>query len=328
MNNSQSLRSTVSEELSSICERVNSCLSGDISAHIARVLKRYGRNQEPPHWFLNLKNHGHLPNLDGKTIGSVVEMLFAAVVETETLVENGIKLEINPARGVDLPDLDLGVKSPSTNYCTSEPFFSAYERLLGSEYDVVVLLTNYQTAKSTPPLKLQLLDGQYLTGSQLADRNLCRLARRIRTSDLASHDPSLKKIFRFLAYVNQSSWRAKQLLKLLDSYLMNPRSEICLEESQLSFSKQNLRLSQKGQDPLPKDELDELERILTAGNHERGLVDACDNWIIDEYQSFAQLPNSNEWKRLESSPLDGKIGMSFALQWRYNFSKVFDNQRG
>jgi hypothetical protein len=78
----------------------------------------------------------------------------------------------------------------------------------------------------------------------------------------------------------------------------------------------------------PTNEMDELTRISTAGSTERGLVDACDNWVIDEYQSFAQMPNSNEWNRVERSPLDGKIGMSFALQWRYNFSRVFGNQRG
>ena len=27
---------------------------------------------------------------------------------------------------------------------------------------------------------------------------------------------------------------------------------------------------------------------------------------------------------LKSGPLDGKIGMSFALQWRYNFGSLFN----
>ena len=319
---------SVASSLDSICAKVNTCLKGEINSKAVPVLKRLGRGQELPHWLPNLQTHGHLPNLDGKTIGSVIEMLFAAVIETETLASEALTLEINPARGVDLPDLELGVKSPSTNYCTSEPFFSAYERLLGSEYDVVVLLTNYQTAKSNPPLQLQLLGGEYLTGSQLADLNLCRIARRIKSSGVSSHSPSYKKLIRFLAYVNQSSWRAKQLLKLLDYHLDHPHKDIPLSDCQASFNKQNERLLAKGQEPLPTNEMDELTRISTAGTTERGLVDACDNWVIDEYQSFAQMPNSNEWNRVERSPLDGKIGMSFALQWRYNFSRVFGNQRG
>ncbi len=75
-----------------------------------------------------------------------------AVLETSTFKKLALPpLRINPARGVDLPDLDIGIKSPSKNFCTSEPFFSVYERLLGSEYDALILLTDYQTAKKHPP---------------------------------------------------------------------------------------------------------------------------------------------------------------------------------
>lgn len=37
----------------------------------------------------------------------------------------------------------------------------------------------------------------------------------------------------------------------------------------------------------------------------------------------ARAPNDNEWGRLLASPLDGLIGMSLALQWRYNFGPLF-----
>src|SRR5207237_3110019 len=123
-----------------------------------------------------LRKHRTLPNLDGKTVGSVIEMVLVAVLETYTFAKLNIPpLRINPAKGVDLPDLDLGVKSPSENFCTSEPFFSPYERLLGSDHDVLVLLTDYQEAKKKPPLRLQIIDFRYLTKSQVADKNLCRI---------------------------------------------------------------------------------------------------------------------------------------------------------
>ena len=32
---------------------------------------------------------------------------------------------------------------------------------------------------------------------------------------------------------------------------------------------------------------------------------------------------NNEWHRFMNSPLDGKISMSFALQWRYNSRFLF-----
>jgi len=53
------------------------------------------------------------------------------------------------------------------------------------------------------------------------------------------------------------------------------------------------------------------------------VIQAADDWIIDTHKDFARIPNDNEWNRYLSSPLDGMIGMSFALQWRYNFSSVF-----
>jgi hypothetical protein len=105
-------------------------------------------------------------------------MLFVSVLETFTYRSYEVSnLTINPAKGVDIPEIELGIKSPSENFCTSEPFFSAYDRLLGNEYDAVILLTDYQTAKKKPPLKIQIINGQYLKGSQIADRNLCRLAK-------------------------------------------------------------------------------------------------------------------------------------------------------
>jgi hypothetical protein len=59
-----------------------------------------------------------------------------------------------------------------------------------------------------------------------------------------------------------------------------------------------------------------LEKIIFQGL-------AADNWVIETQKDLARFPNSNEWARILTSPLDGQIGMSPALQWRYNFSRVF-----
>jgi hypothetical protein len=37
-------------------------------------------------------------------------------------------------------------------------------------------------------------------------------------------------------------------------------------------------------------------------------------------------PGNDEWKLLKDGPLNGKIGMSFALQWRFNFGRVFNGK--
>lgn len=53
------------------------------------------------------------------------------------------------------------------------------------------------------------------------------------------------------------------------------------------------------------------------------VIDAADNWVIETQKDLGRFPNSNEWARILTSLLDGQIGMSPALQWRYNFSRVF-----
>lgn len=54
-----------------------------------------------------------------------------------------------------------------------------------------------------------------------------------------------------------------------------------------------------------------------------GVITAIDDWVAVEHKDFGRLPNDNEWDRIKISPLDSKIGMSFALQWRYNFISIF-----
>jgi hypothetical protein len=157
------LRRILQDNLPKTVQLMNATLAGTGVAKLQPVLGRIGRGMQLPHWYQGLKDDHVLPNLDGKTIGSVVEMLLVAVLETYIFKELRIpNLKINPAKGVDLPDLDLGVKSPSENYCTSEPFFSAYERLIGSDHDLLVLLTDYQEAKKLPPLLTAALIAQPL----------------------------------------------------------------------------------------------------------------------------------------------------------------------
>lgn len=133
----EQLRQAVRDKLDNAIAVVNAALRGKDLAILEPVLQRVGRGGVLPHWYPQLRKRHTLPNLDGKTIGSVVEMLLLAVLETSILKDVGITFRVNPARGVDFPDLDLGVKAPSANFCTSEPYFSAYERLYGNEYDIL-----------------------------------------------------------------------------------------------------------------------------------------------------------------------------------------------
>lgn len=323
------LRAVLQQNLAGTVARVNSALSGTDVDALEPVLSRLGRGRQLPHWYEGLKASKTLPNLDGKTIGSVVEMLLVAVLETHTFAGQAIPpFRISPARGVDLPDLDLGVKSPSENYCTSEPFFSAYERLTGSEHDLLVLLTDYQDAKKKPPLRLQIIQWRYLRGSQVADHNLCRIARKHRDWLMETDESRAMRVFRFLAFVNQSDWRAKRLLSLVDSLRDDGEIRSGIDRAEKDFLKTNKQRLKKDKFPIPDADLEALKAILGVSPLHLGIVDAVDNWVIEVRKDTARGANDNEWKRLRSGPLDGAIGMSLALQWRYNFGPLFgaDNE--
>jgi len=236
-----------------------------------------------------------------------------------------MKLRVNPARGIDLPDLDLGIKSPSKNYCTSEPFFSAYERLYGNEHDCLIILTDYQDAKrSKSAFKLQAESWQYLRGSQIADMELCRIAKKNREQLLADDESTAKRVFRFLAYVNQSDWRCRRLLALVDK--MNDPDEKFdkyLAEIEKDYEKQNKARFKKNNELIPESDLAAIRKIFLATPRSLGVTNQIDNWVTEFLKDASRAPNDNEWERLLKSPFDGKIGMSFALQWRYNFGKLF-----
>ena len=321
----QELRDSVRERLDDAVAGLNRLLSGEEVDQYEEILRRVGRGGKLPHWYEQLRGEHTLPNLDGKTIGSVVEMLFLGVLEKTTLADllEGEPLSVNPARGVDFPDLDLNVKAPSENFCTSEPFTSAYERLIGSHCDALVLLTDYQTQKRSPPLRLQVIKWEYLSKTQIADRALCALAIKHRDRLIEQREAWAKDICQFLAYVNQSDWRARHLLRIVEHMDDSDAVLEDLERTRADFEQKNAERARRDKVPIPDDELEKLLAISEIEPIEAGVVQAVHEWVLDNAAEFARLPNENEWQRFVEGPLDGRIGMSFALQWRYNFGWLF-----
>jgi hypothetical protein len=319
------LRQIVRENLGAIRLAMNSALLGEGLDTMEATLQRVGRGGRLPHWYAELARNGTVPNADGKTVGSVVEMLLVGVLENSDLPFDPFPpQEVNPASGVDLPGLELGVKSPSTNWDTSEPFFSAYERLLGSEYDVLVLLTDYQTAKETSPLKLQITDASYLTKSEIADETLCTLARSNREWLLTVNESWAKKFFRFLAYVNKTGdWRARHLLGLARAVQEPDKVRRLIAAARDDFRVKNARAERRGTGGIPEEEITAIEIVATIEPLHLGVIDALDNWVLETHGEAARAPSVSEWRALKRSELDGKITMSFALQWRYSFRKLF-----
>ena len=318
------LRNLLRERLEETIAELNQALQGLNLERFEPVLSHVGHSETLPHWYKQLCDQQTLPNLDGKTVGSIIEMLFVAVLETVTFQDVEIpQLRLNPARGVDLPDIDLGIKAPSQNYATSEPFFSAYERLLGSEYDALIMVTDYQEAKEHPPLRLQIIQWRYFLSTELADFALTAIARKHREWLLHQSEVWTQKIFRFLAYINQSDWRASHLRRIVEVMQDENRVRKLVLEAEEDFAKKNAERAHKDKDTIPDYEIESLRSIAEAQPVTLGIVDAADNWVVENYKDFARLPNENEWRRLLVSPLNGQIGMSFALQWRYNLGRVF-----
>lgn len=94
------LRSILRNNLEATVLRLNSALRAKKLEALRPVLARIGRGKQLPHWFEQLAADATLPNLDGKTVGSVIEMLLVAVLETSTFagIANMPELRINPAR--------------------------------------------------------------------------------------------------------------------------------------------------------------------------------------------------------------------------------------
>ena len=327
MTSSAQLRAKVKSSLPEIVSQLNCYLRGENVIEIKDILQRVGRGAKLPHWY-HLLETGDMPNLDGKTVGSVIEMTLLAVLEKYTLAEFNIPpLEINPAKGVDIPALELGVKSPSENYCTSEPFFSAYERLLGNESDALILLTDYQTAKKTKnAFRIKIIKASYLKGSEIADRGLCKIAKKNKERLYKESEALCKKMMQFLSYINQQDWRAKQLLRLVDNLFSGDREiDNIIEKIQKDYKTKFISAQAKQVEPIAKSELEKILKIKESNTKVETIINACSDWVIDSHKDFARLPNDNEWQRFLKSELDGKIGLSFALQWRYNFGNLFKN---
>lgn len=276
----EELKALTIEHLDELMGALNDGLAGIGLEKLEPTITRLGRGGKLPHWYAGLKDEGKLPNFDGKTVGSILEMIFVAVLERK--IKKDLKLQIaplriNPARGVDLPDLDLGIKSPSKNFCTSEPFFSAYERLYGNEYDALILLTDYQEAKKKSLLKLQVTNWQYLRNSEIADAKLCRIALTHRNWLIEKNEQTAKRLFGFLAYINQRDWRANQILKAVENLDSPEKIKAAVGDSLADFDNQNRKREKAGLVLIPESEKQAIASILQIQPSWVGVVSAADN---------------------------------------------------
>jgi len=313
-------RTVVKNNLPRIVERMNLYLNGENLNTLKKTITRLGRGGILPEWYNLLNKDGSLPNADGKTVGSILEMLFCADVEINVLKnESCIPLKINPAKGVDIPGLDIGIKSPSENWCTSEPFTSAYERILGTDYDVIAVITNYQTAKKSNPMSLNIIKHAYFNASEIADKNLCEKAIVLKECFEELGEANIKKGVRFLAHVIQSNWFGSSLAKIF----VNLNNDKKLRDDIKKIVDKAKKKLKNGDNNIQSDDVSSINDLLSKKPIKEAFINLCDSWVNEHSSELAIIPNSYYWNKFMTSPLDGKLGVSFALQWRYNFGVFF-----
>ena len=114
------------------------------------------------------------------------------------------------------------------------------------------------------------------------------------------------------------------MLKLLDQ-MDAPAGQFntALAQIEKDFSKQNKSRFNNGRELIPDADLQALQKVFPMARENLGLTHQLDNWVTEFLKDAYRTPSENEWQRLRNGPLDGQIGMSFALQWRYNFGQLF-----
>ena len=130
-------------------------------------------------------------------------------------------------------------------------------------------------------------------------------------------------MIRFLAYVNQSDWRAKRILSLIDNLDDEARIRSLVQKAETEFERTNRDRLRRDKIPIPDSDIAALRGVLEITPLYLGVIDAAESWVVDVRKETARAPSGTEWSSFLTGPLDGQIGMSLALQWRYNFGPLF-----
>lgn len=320
-------KNLITSKLDVIQLHLNEALTGKNLRPLEAPLKRMNPGGALPVWFSQLATAHTLPNLDDRNAGGIIKKLLIGVLEKYVL-EEPLELHLVPTGAVTIPELELGVKTPSENFCTIEPYFSAYERLTGTGYDTLVLQTSYQDAKQSVAknhgLKERILDVRYLRGSEIADLQLCEIAENLKRV-YADREDMLRRAINFLAYANPMDWESAHFIDLLQRL---GTGDLDLEDAfwriRKEFMRKNRQHEKKGRMQIPPEQLEHLERALTSPDN---VVLQAEEWVMRTLNEHWHAPSRAVWDRILTQPLEGKIGMTYMLQWQYHFGTLFRPER-
>ena len=264
---------------------MNEYLQGDMLDEISKQIIHLEPSGSLPEWWKELQSDGRPSKSDPKTLGTIIEKL----LKSEIARRYNISITGSSAAGVDIPELQINTKATSDRQPqSSEPFRSAYDRVLGSEFDTIVMIYNgAEFVKPRSQVPLRIITSSFLDKTQVADEELCQVARDL-----------------------QQLYRKGRIKKDV--------AERCVRA--IVFSVKTSRLFKQFREILRIGDVDNLPTVLNAldqENVERGSYS-------DQNDA---LCTPEEWKKFLTAPLDGKVSVSFALQWRFQFRSLLGKAR-
>lgn len=243
---------------------------------------------------------------DGKSIGTFIEKLLTVLFS----IRKGCIFTGSAAKGIDLPELNLGIKATSDRQPqSSEPFRNAYERIFGIENALLVFIYNGTAYATGAETNLRCIQHYLLSETNVADKGLCSSAREARdlfNKKIISED-ILRRILRLLVLSDKSNREFLNMCRLIREMAAILQGKIKGVEFRF--------LTVKNNDP------DLLTYINSAKTHEMlsGAIDAYEKQFASFPFASEGLATTQQMKRFQEHPLDGKISLSFALQWRLQF---------
>jgi hypothetical protein len=304
----ESLKKIVPE----LIERANLVLAQDekLIKEVAEYTQASYLRQSPKIWKKFLKQlqsleANELEVSDGKSIGTFIEKLLTVLLS----IEKKCVFSGSAAKGVDLPELNLGIKATSDRQPqSSEAFKSAYERIFGIENALLVFIYNGTAYSGEAEENLRCVQHYLLSETNVADRGLCGYARDVRElyREKIIGEDLLKSILRLLVVSDKSK---KEFLGM--ARLIHEMASI------LGGGTKGVQFRY-----LDASKASDVMAYLTDTKVQHALAAA-----VDAYQAhFDSYPFANDgmidgeqFKVFQEHPLDGKISLSFALQWRFQF---------
>jgi hypothetical protein len=266
------------QQLSEIRERVNQYLRGEQHERVREFVRGLEPGNVIPSWLTVLESTGHPERTDGKSLGTYIEKLLKAEI-ARTL---RVSITGSSALGVDIPELGVNTKATSDRQPqSSEPFSSAYERVLGARFDILVCIYNGEDFWSSRSAHLQIVSAHYLKKTEVADRELCQTAKMLQRLSIVRNDEDLaKRALQVIAYAKKGGGGPK------------------------ATAYRALKRTLASED---------ADQIRTA-------VEQCEDELFVDVKPEPLA--GSVWQEFLTSPLDGRIGISFALQWRYQFRQL------